>query len=437
MQLWYRFLFFFGLAVSPVLGQEPDDGLGNFTDAFQDCFFEALKQSNIENHQRAVTLFNQCKEMNDKEAALYFQLGKNYLELKQYAQAETHLQKANELHPENVWYHEALFDFYSQTNQPDKQIATAEKLLSLGRDYRETLIQLYFENKNLEKAQGHLTKYKEKSGNNRSVEVWEERLEALSRSLNREEGLQTDTGNAEYYRNNLKDLLKEKNLNAYVALSSSWLKTSSSQESQSFAIPFYIQENDSAQVRKAFQTLLTNPTFDEEVRLNLLDSVMQYATKIKFKISETSFLKEWLSKHKTALSNKSRVINYFLAIDENQAALALAEQLLENDAASFQALSVKVQILNRNRAYAQAQDLAEQALGLYPAQPIFYLESAKAMLGLNRPDSATETLLSGLDFIFENIPLQNDFYSQLASAYKLMGNVEREQFYRAKIINIP
>lgn len=437
MQLRFWFFVIFALVFLPTIAQEPDDGLGNFTDAFQDCFFEALKQSNIENHQRAVLLFNQCKEMNDKESALYFQLGKNYLSLKQYAEAERNLLKAQELDPDNVWYHEALFDFYGQTGQPDKQIETGEMLLSLGRDFRENLIQLYFENKNLEKAQSHLAKYKEKHRNNVTVSVWEDRLDALSRSLNRREGLQADAANVAYYRNNLKDLLKEKNLKTYLELSDNWLKVSATPEAKAYAIPRFAQVDDSLQLSQAFEALLSYTAIDKEVRWSLVDSALQYAEKHSFKIGETPFLNNWVNTHETTPSNKSRFINYFLAINENNSALALAETLLENDATSFQALSVKVKILNRNRAFAQAQDLAEQALGLYPAQPVFYLESAKAMLGLNRPKSAAETLLSGLDFIFDNSSLQNDFYSQLASAYKLMGNVEREQFYRAKIINIP
>lgn len=437
MQQGFWTSFFFGIILMPVWGQEPDDGLGNYADAFQDCFFEALKQSNIENHQRAVVLFNQCKELNSKEPALYYELGKNYLSIKNFPQAEIHFLKAQELDSQNIWYKEALFDFYQQTGQTEKSIEIAEKLLGMGRNYHETLINLYLENRALEKAQKLLVQLKERVGQTPTVDSLEEGIDALARSLNRQHGWQLEAANADDYRNNLKDLLKENNLNAYAALSDRWLQASPGLESQAYALVHFIQQNDSAEIKKSFNALLSTTPIDPEMRQNLMGLALDYAIKNQIALGETAQLTEWVKTHPTTAANNTRLMNYFLINNENQAALSMVEKLLQNDATSFQALSVKVQILNRNREFAQAQDLAEQALGLYPAQPIFYLESGKAMLGLNRPDSSVETLLSGLDLIFDNTGLQNAFYEQLASAYKLIGNSEREQFYRSKIINIP
>ena len=68
--------------------QTPDDDLGNVEDRYQELFFEALKQKGIENYDRAIKALLQCVQLDDSEPAVYFELGKNYVQLKNFGAAE-------------------------------------------------------------------------------------------------------------------------------------------------------------------------------------------------------------------------------------------------------------------------------------------------------------------------------------------------------------
>ena len=67
--------------------KRPNDDLGNVEDKFQEYFFEALKQKGIENYQKSANALLICIEMNDSDPVLFYELGKNYMQLKNFGAA--------------------------------------------------------------------------------------------------------------------------------------------------------------------------------------------------------------------------------------------------------------------------------------------------------------------------------------------------------------
>ena len=87
----------------------PDDDLGNTEDEFQTYFFEGLKQSAIENYDKAVVAYQKCLQLDNTKPVVYFELGKNYSQLKNFGAAEEALQRAVDMEPSNEWYMSELF----------------------------------------------------------------------------------------------------------------------------------------------------------------------------------------------------------------------------------------------------------------------------------------------------------------------------------------
>ena len=114
--------------------KRPDDDLGNVEDKFQESFFEALKQSGIENYDRAIKALNKCVELRDSEAAVYYELGKNYVMLKNFGKAENVLKKAVSIDDKNEWYLDALYGVYVQMNDYDNALKFASKAYELSND---------------------------------------------------------------------------------------------------------------------------------------------------------------------------------------------------------------------------------------------------------------------------------------------------------------
>ena len=103
----YIFLFLFGIIGTSMgmMAQDteevPTDDLGNVSDAFQENFFEALKQKGIENYELALNALQKAERAAKKdpvqEAVVYFEKGKNLKFLKRYDEAEENFQKVRSL----------------------------------------------------------------------------------------------------------------------------------------------------------------------------------------------------------------------------------------------------------------------------------------------------------------------------------------------------
>nr|WP_299342574.1 hypothetical protein [Allomuricauda sp.] len=123
--------------------------LDEYTDEFQDSFFEALKQKGIQNYDRAVTHLLKCKELDGDNNVVDYELARTYFLDKKYPQAEQYGIAALNADPSNYWYLENLVSIL------DKQGNSIESLQGnipvLEGQIKENLANVYF----------HKRKYKE------------------------------------------------------------------------------------------------------------------------------------------------------------------------------------------------------------------------------------------------------------------------------------
>ena len=150
----YILFLLFGLLLIPQsnyaqvdFNKKPDDDLGDFEDKFQEFFYEALKQKAIENYDRSVEALLKCIALDNSVAVLYFELGKNYVLLKNFGSAEDALKKAVSKEPDNEWFLDELYGFYVEQNELDKAIKTVKQLVKYHPDYKENLAALYVNTK--------------------------------------------------------------------------------------------------------------------------------------------------------------------------------------------------------------------------------------------------------------------------------------------------
>jgi len=152
----YILIFVFGILFPwYAISQEKESAelsLEEYSDAFQENFFEALKQSGIENYEKAINSLLECKKIQPENEVVDFELGKNYLKLDQYYKAEDYILKAVRGDPGNIWYLDALFTVYKNQNNTQKAIEIAEQLTVKNTSYKENLIQLYVKSENYKKA---------------------------------------------------------------------------------------------------------------------------------------------------------------------------------------------------------------------------------------------------------------------------------------------
>ncbi len=106
--------------------QEEQEGadvyLEEYTDEFQENFFEALKQKGIQNYDRAVDLFLKCKQLEPNNSVVDYELAKAYMLDKKYVQAQDYAIEALLSEPTDYWYLDNLLTILDKQGSPIETI---------------------------------------------------------------------------------------------------------------------------------------------------------------------------------------------------------------------------------------------------------------------------------------------------------------------------
>ena len=149
-------LFLCGILWIPAVlfGQDIEESaevfLEEYSDEFQELFFEALKQRGIENYDKAINLFLECKRLDADNPVLDHELAKIYAKVRQYPLAQEYAITAVTKSPDNRWYIQTLLmvlQFQGSSIDLVQQQIPYEY-----PGFREQLAQLYFEAGKLGKA---------------------------------------------------------------------------------------------------------------------------------------------------------------------------------------------------------------------------------------------------------------------------------------------
>jgi tetratricopeptide (TPR) repeat protein len=135
--------------------------LEDYTDEFQETFFEALKQKGIENYDKAINLFLKCKKLDSTNNVVDFELAKSYLANKQYILAEQYGIDALKSEPENFWYLNAVADVMQKQGRPIEMIK--EQISFDNNKLKENLALIYYQQKNYQESSNILKELKDSS----------------------------------------------------------------------------------------------------------------------------------------------------------------------------------------------------------------------------------------------------------------------------------
>ncbi|WP_420320989.1 tetratricopeptide repeat protein [Flagellimonas sp.] len=124
--------------------------LEEYTDEFQESFFEALKQKGIQNYDRAIKLFLECKNLDPLNSVVDYELAKAYFLDKQYIQAQEYAIEALISEPTDFWYLESLVNILEKQGNAVEMIKGSIPY-SEGK-LQENLAVIYFKKKKYQDA---------------------------------------------------------------------------------------------------------------------------------------------------------------------------------------------------------------------------------------------------------------------------------------------
>ena len=101
---------------------------------------------------------------------------------------------------------------------------------------------------------------------------------------------------------------------------------------------------------------------------------------------------------------------------------------------TFAVLKLLLQKLNAKKQFLTLEKYSNEAIELFPAQPMVYLMNARALNQKKEYQNALSILEKGFDYIVEDNLLEANFYEQMSLSYKGMGqNVNASKYYNKAI----
>ncbi|AFL80480.1 hypothetical protein Aeqsu_0979 [Aequorivita sublithincola DSM 14238] len=415
------------------------DQLGDVTDAFQENFFEALKQKAIENYELALTALNKAEKAaksNENKAVVYFEMGKNFAYLKQYALAEESFNKVLKSEGDRPDVLEQFYDLYYQQKEYEKSIPLVKKLIPFDEDYKEDLTNLYVLTKQYDKALAELDEldglwgesdirnalraqiYRATGNTEGAIENLEQKID--DNPKNEKEHLNliflySEQGNKEKAFEAAKNLLKNNPKSQLVHLA---------------LYKFYLDEGNAPEAIKSMRIVFASEEVDKETKYKVLADFIQYVNENpQYETDLTGIVNEFSVENGRVYE---KLGDYYAAKDRKEDALNAYEKGIAKDPDNYNLLKNTLLFQIEFKKYEAAAKLSFEGLEIFPAQALLYLLNGVANNGLQNSELAIESLETGLDFILDDPKMEKDFYTQLSLAYTVKGDVKKAKMYADK-----
>ncbi len=382
--------FFLSLFVLPSSGwtqTEPED-IAMVSDEFQDAFYESLLQKGIENYDKAIVALEKCLVSQPNNATIHFELGKNYLALKQYENAYQSLQKATQIEPKNRWFWVGIYDLSFQTKNYDRAMAAVQQLILFDERYKDDLIPLYMVTNQLEKALGLIGEM-----------------------------------NAKYGKSQERTQFKNQILLATKNESSDWKELGDFKN--------YLDANDGNQAVQTMNSILVNSQIPNAVKHRVVNEFLIFA------FNNPQF--EGNLEKAISLFDSDKEVNVAQAIgkfyqnkNQTEKAIRFYELALQKEVGAVETNLLLLQAYTTTQQFEKLAQKSAAGIELYPAQAYFYYYFGLANNQLREFNKAKTSLETGLDFVIDDLDLEINFNLQLAEAYNGLGDFKKKDSFFAK-----
>ncbi len=430
--------------------QQPEDknnatvnsDLGEVNDAFQEYFFEALKQRGIENYRKSNEALQKCLSIDNSKAVVYYEMAKNFYSLEEFQKAQPNFQKALDRKPkdENI-----LRDFYENeiaSVDYESAIKILQKLIKINSKYREDLADLYILSDRYDSALLLIDSLDNQYGKNeyrtrlrRQIYARTNNTGAQIASL--ETAIEDNPEEEQNYLNLIYVYSDEGREEEAFKTAQELLEYSPGSSLAHLALyKFYLNKDQPEQAMQSMQMVFKSEEIDAASKYKVLNDFLLFVNQNPEWEGELMEVSQMLSNLENEPSLYRKLGEYYLKSDNKADALRYFEMGLKEDPANFEMIKNTLILRIDMERFEDASELAAEAKDIFPAQPIFYLLNGVALNKLKNYSEAVEILTFGLDFLIENPRMEADFYQQIAVSYAGMEDKERANEYKAKAIKI-
>jgi len=436
-RLLILFLVLLGNSASLLAQTEPEE-IKQEVDKFQDYFFESLKQKGIENYDKAIVALDQCLKLEPENATIHFELGKNYLALKDYKNAYTSFEHATQIDPTNKWFWVGMYDVNYATKDFNGAIYVINKLIPFDDKFKEDLTSLYMSTNQFDKALALINELNETSGKSDRREAYKMQILSQGKYQNTEIAnliAQIETNPKEesnyisliflYSKNNETEKVLETARKLELAIpTSEWAQVS--------LFKTHLVNKDGEKAVKAMNMALASAKIDSKIRHRILNEFLifvnvnpQFTPDLEKAIGyfdndpDVNVAKE-IGKFYQGKKQWDAAVRYYELANKKGSDVDIENTLL------------LLQAYVETKQFEKLTKNASEMVDVYPTQPQFYYYAG---LGANQSaqfKKAKEMLEMGLDYLVDDLELETNFNIQLGEAYSGLGDAKKKDFYFSK-----
>ncbi|WP_010231544.1 tetratricopeptide repeat protein [Gillisia marina] len=418
------------------------DDLGEVSDAFQEFFFEALKQKAIENYEKAIDALRECEKIQPNNPVVFFELGKNYKSLNDFENAINNFQKANRLQPNREWILQALMESYYLNKQYEQAILVNKELVSYNEKYYDDLAKMYFELQQFDKLIALLDQLDVELGVTEYRNSLRQQIYALTNNTSAqiktlEESITLNPENEMNYLNLIyvysdEGLEKE----AFETAQKMQQLFPTSKVVHLALYKFYLNNNRTDEALTSMRLVLESEEIDVALKFKVLNDFLLFVNENPKFDKDLKQVAELFSEKENSPEIFQKFGEYFLQKKEKTQALAFFEMGIGSNVDNYELLKNTLLLQLDLLKYEDASRLSSSGLEIFPAQALLYLIKGAALNNLKKYNEAQEILTFGLDYLIDDVDMERDFYEQLSVAYTGLGNSSKASEFKEKANSI-
>lgn len=421
-----------------VLAQTEPEDIAMAKDDYQDAFYESLKQKGIENYDKAIASLDKCIKLKPNDAVAYFELGKNYLALKDYKNAQDAFEKATQLNPKNKWYWLGIYDVSYETKNYPLAIETIQKIMVFDEEYKDDLISLYMITNQFDKALTAINEMNDKFGKSEDRERY--KIQILSQGKYQDAAI---TNLIDQIKKNPKE---ESNYVNLIFLYSKAEETDKaldiakqlskeipdSEWSQVSLFKVYLDANQADKAIKAMNIVLSSSKIDSKIKHRTLNEFLIYVTKNPQYAPDLEKAIAYFDNDKE-IDVAKEIGKFYHGKGQFENAIKYYEKDLRTNSETDR--ETNLLLLDAYTQAKQFEPMTKRAMNMievYPSQPQFYYYAGLGNNQLKQFKNAKTVLEMGLDYVVDDKKLEANFNIQLGEAYNGLGDAKKKEEYFLK-----
>ena len=435
----WALLFFVLLGnTASVLAQTEPEDIAMLSDQYQDSFYESLKQKGIENYDKAILSLQKCIQLQPNDAVAYFELGKNYLSLKDYRNAQTSFEKATQLNPKNKWYWLGIYDVSYETKNYPLAIETIQKIIPFDEEYKDDLISLYMITNQFDKALFTINEMNDKFGKSEDRERYKMQILSQGKYKNAEiDNLIAQIKQNPKEESNYVNLIflysKNNETDRAIEVSQQLAKEIPDSEwAQVSLFKVYLDQNQADKAIKSMNSILSSPKIDSKIKHRTLNEFLIYVNKNPQYEADLEKAIGYFDNDKEVDVAKEVGKFYHSKNQFDKAIKYYEKDLKTNSDTDRETNLLLLEVYAKAKQFEPMTKRAMTMIEVYPSQPQFYYYAGLGSNQLQQFKNAKTVLEMGLDYVVDDSMLEANFNIQLGEAYNGLGDVKKKEFYFSK-----